>query len=311
MDELDRLIGGCGTPLASFLLDSIEEGLYILDLDMRIRYWSPGAERITGRAPDDVLGRTCSSRALEHVDEDGSACCDGKCRARAILADGRPRAAFLAIRHRNGWRVPVSSRMIPLRSDDGRIVGLADLFSDRSEHEKNRELLERYRSLSLVDPLTGVLNRRGIETCLDARMDEFTRHQWPFGIAFFDIDGFKQINDRHGHEVGDRVLVMVSRTLSLNIRSEDAVGRWGGEEFVVLFANAHDGELAPYADRLRMLVETSRLDGFDGGLGVTVSAGVAAITPQDTRSSLVDRADRCMYAAKRGGGNGVAVCSGC
>ena len=130
------------------------------------------------------------------------------------------------------------------------------------------------------------------------------RNNWPFGILFIDIDGFKSVNDTYGHEVGDQALKMVGQTLDKSSRYFDAVGRWGGDEFLAVTANIHNGRLREIAERFRMLVEKSVLGG-SLSLSVTVSIGGVLAREDDTVESLVRRTDEKLYQAKQSGRNCV------
>jgi diguanylate cyclase (GGDEF)-like protein len=153
--------------------------------------------------------------------------------------------------------------------------------------------------------LTGVANRRYGERFLRQRMEEFRRFRWPLGVIFFDIDDFKALNDRHSHHVGDLALRMVARTLQHNVRSVDQVGRWGGEEFLVILRNADRANLRRVADKLRMLVGESVF--WEGGnpVSVTLSGGATLARPGDSATTLVERADLLMYKSKKSGKNTV------
>jgi diguanylate cyclase (GGDEF)-like protein len=129
----------------------------------------------------------------------------------------------------------------------------------------------------------------------------------PFGVVFFDIDGFKRFNDEHGHEAGDVALQTVARTLAATIRPHDSAGRWGGEEFLVILANVQAGALKTLAERLCRMVRHSRIHVGRTAHQVTLSGGATLAMEGDTISTLVDRADALMYTRKRAGGNGVTT----
>ncbi|MFG0251896.1 MAG: GGDEF domain-containing protein, partial [Phycisphaerales bacterium JB038] len=118
-----------------------------------------------------------------------------------------------------------------------------------------------------------------------------------------DIDHFKRFNDTFGHEVGDRVLQMVAKTLTHACRSYDLAGRWGGEEFVVLAGRGEEAAVTALAERLRSLVAQSNLDCDEMQLGVTVSLGATVARPDDDAESLFERADRLLYQSKEAGRN--------
>jgi diguanylate cyclase (GGDEF)-like protein len=144
-----------------------------------------------------------------------------------------------------------------------------------------------------------------MERRLQSAVLEFQQQHIPFGVLFMDIDHFKRINDTYNHETGDQVLVMVANTLRHNMRSEDAVARWGGEEFVALLAGLDDTGLVVMAEKLRTLVERSFLRLKDQNVGVTISIGITLIRMDDTFKSVIDRADHNMYKSKQAGQNCV------
>jgi diguanylate cyclase (GGDEF)-like protein len=165
-------------------------------------------------------------------------------------------------------------------------------------HAHDREALERQ---SLVDPLTGVLNRRGIHGVLVRELARVARTPAPLSVLMVDVDRFKRINDEHGHAVGDTVLRHVARALEDTVRAADHVGRYGGDEFLVVLADADAADAALLVDRLRErgLPPLAVEGGAD--LLVSVSLGVATLQPDESVDELVARADAAMYRVKQRG----------
>ncbi len=163
---------------------------------------------------------------------------------------------------------------------------------------------ERLRQLALTDPLTGAGNRQKTENEIDAALNSAQRHDNVFSLLLFDIDNFKALNDTYGHNLGDEVLKRMVQRVGECLRESDILGRWGGEEFIVLMPNTDSAGAQILAERLLEQVE-----GTDFGLDetITISIGVAQWQPEDTRTALVARADEAMYAAKEGGRNQVCV----
>jgi diguanylate cyclase (GGDEF)-like protein len=156
----------------------------------------------------------------------------------------------------------------------------------------------RLQRLSTVDPLTGALNRRGLDGALPAGLVEGGKE---LCVALADIDHFKQVNDDHGHAVGDEVLKHVARCLSSVLRSGDAIVRYGGEEFVMLLADVGMGRAFKVAERARAAVARSPVQLGDATIHCTISVGVAERRGDETRDDLIARADAAMYAAKSAG----------
>jgi len=133
------------------------------------------------------------------------------------------------------------------------------------------------------------------------------RYGRPFGILFMDIDHFKKVNDLHGHDIGDKVLIMVSNTFMKNVRASDIVGRWGGEEFLAIIPNITEEQLHFTANKLRVLVEQSGFSLYSDIVQVTVSIGATLAQPKDTTETLLERADKLLYYSKANGRNRVSI----
>ncbi|SJZ97879.1 GGDEF domain-containing protein [Novilysobacter spongiicola] len=179
------------------------------------------------------------------------------------------------------------------------VAGFAYIFSYRTEEQ--RRLLE---GVAAMDPLTGALNRRGLDDELDAAMAEAMRTGSPVGLAVLDLDGFKQVNDENGHEAGDAVLLEFAGLVRELTRKSDRFFRLGGDEFALLVPGADADAMSRIAQAVRHAVQ-NRIAG--NGQPVTVSIGATIMLPGDTPGSWLHRADTAMYRAKREGSNRVVV----
>lgn len=289
------------------LINHMFDGVYFVDVERRISFWNAGAERITGYRAEDVIGTHCWDNILVHVDEHGGSMCCNRCPLAATIGDGKPRVVEAYLRHKQGHRVPVRVAAAPFRDGQGRIIGAVESFVDNSARLADLERIRQLEELAYLDALTGVANRRYLQMSLDARLAELHRNDWPFGFVMIDVDDFKRFNDLHGHEIGDAVLLMVARTLTGLCRPFDLIGRWGGEEFGIIVANADAMQTRRVAERARALVEQSGMDHGRERLSVTVSAGAAIARPDDDAHSLVRRADELMYESKSLGRNRVTT----
>ncbi|MFQ6131939.1 MAG: diguanylate cyclase [Armatimonadota bacterium] len=290
------------------LVDNLEDGVCFCDRERRITYWNSGAERISGLSASEVVGSRFSEEILTHVDERGRLLSTDECPLDAALADGDPRKAQAYLCHKQGHPIPVEARIWPLRDDEGRVVGAAELFTDNSPVVAAAlQHVDALRQMAYVDPVTGLSNRRHAVPILQARLEELQRYGWQFAVLLFDVDGFKEINDGYGHEIGDHVLKMVGQALEQNCRSSDFVARWGGDEFVGVLPIPEPEKLPAAGERFRLLVESCGLPLLPETLRVTVSVGATMARLEDTAEGLVDRADELMYQSKTGGGNSVTV----
>jgi diguanylate cyclase (GGDEF)-like protein/PAS domain S-box-containing protein len=289
------------------ILDHMYDRLYVVDRERKIQFWNRAAERITGYRAGEITGTCCADNVLIHVDDAGCSLCEGGCPLSATMADGRSRDAEIYLRHKEGHRIPAAVRVTPMTDETGAIVGGIELFSDISSRAALRLRIVELEKLALVDELTGLPNRRWLETQLDQRRQELVEHGVPFGVLFLDIDHFKAVNDTHGHGAGDRVLATVAETLLATARVFDSVGRWGGEEFIGVFPNVDLESLTRIAERMRALVGATLVPLNGSDLSITASVGGTLAQPQDSRATLIERADRAMYRAKRDGRNRVTM----
>ena len=289
------------------LLDQFFDGVYVVDRQRQIVFWNKCAERITGYGRDEVLGRCCADNILRHVSLEGQPLCENGCPLQATMLDAQTRTVDVYLHHKDGHRVSVQVRALPLRDEVGEIAGSIEIFVDTSRQEAMfRQLKELERSL-YQDELTGIGNRKFAEVRLSELMGAFTEHGQTFGVLFVDIDLFKRVNDIYGHPVGDRVIRLVARSLQNGLRPTDRVCRFGGEEFLCLLPNLTVEEMLQVGERLRMLVEQSGLDLPTGTLRASVSIGGALCRSGDTSFAVIERADQSMYRAKELGRNKVVV----
>lgn len=294
----------------SNMLENVHEGVYFVDLNSKITFWNKGAEQITGFASHEVLGMHCHNNILNHVDDFGNHICVNGCPLRETMRDGKPRNMEVYLHHKLGHRVRVALRAIPIVDEFG-IAGCVEMFSDITENKNmvfaNKYTDEELKKLALYDQLTGLPNRRYIENFIMSKISEFKNLEVPFGLAFMDIDNFRDFNNNFGHELGDEVLQTVAKTYMAMARQEDLIGRWGGEEFIYVFSNVNKRELGLLCEKMRMLVENSiiRKDGKEHR--VTISVGASIISENDDMNSIVKRADKCMYQSKSEGKNRVTI----
>jgi len=221
-----------------------------------------------------------------------------------------------------GSETPI--RFTSLHNDEvGELVRAAERF--REENVERHALIDRYRKLNEeleakvdqrtlalrssneelellanTDRLTGASNRRALDVALTAELDRSRRYESGLSVLFLDLDHFKEVNDRYGHGIGDQVLRGFVTELRRLLRDSDILGRWGGEEFIVICPETNASDVLHLADRIRARI--SEVD-FGGAGKITVSIGVAELSAEDNAQDLVDRADQALYEAKKAGRN--------
>lgn len=290
------------------IIDNLYDGIYFVDRDRTITYWNKGAERITGYSAAKAIGRGCRDNLLNHVTANGVELCTQNCPLAAVMEDGTEREAEVFLHHADGHRVPVLVRASALRDENGQIIGAIETFSKNALVTDTRRRLREMRRVAMTDPLTGIGNRRHLEGRLKAAIAVVQNSSSVAGLLFMDVDHFKQVNDTYGHNTGDDVLRMIANTLQYALRATDTLGRWGGEEFVAILYEVQNREnLQAIAEKVRALVEFSRLDTNGQGLSVTISIGGTLLVPTDNPDLLIQRADQLMYRSKQSGRNRVTI----
>lgn len=192
----------------------------------------------------------------------------------------------------------------------GRLVDHFETMANRVQlntrdlEQKVAQRTEELQRLARIDALTGLKNRRGLDELLEAEIERGHRSQQEFGLIWLDIDHFKAINDKHGHQAGDEILCRVALWLRANVRPYDHPGRWGGDEFVVLLSPCDPPTLERIASRICEGVEE---ESRKTGLPVTVSIGGYLCKPGDTSDTILRQADRALYQAKARGRNQVCI----
>jgi diguanylate cyclase (GGDEF)-like protein len=195
------------------------------------------------------------------------------------------------------------------------VLQLKDKVDRRNQelNEVNAKLSEanqRLEMLSVTDGLTGLFNHRHLHDLLSQEIMRARRAGYPISLIMADLDHFKRINDQLGHQVGDEALRLVSSWLSHGVREVDVVGRYGGEEFVVILTNCALADGVRVAEKLRaMVLEKALRPPFDAVGGITLSLGVAQLEPGMNGDQLVNAADQALYRAKQQGRNRVVSAS--
>jgi diguanylate cyclase (GGDEF)-like protein len=242
-----------------------------------------------------------------HVASNGCSLCLNGCPLGQTIADGHRRENEIYLQHKLGYRVPVSVRVAPITDGHGNIVGAVEVFSDISAKKHIERRVGELQDLVFLDALTGMPNRRYIELKVRQAIEEVGHFDRKIGLLMVDLDHFKQVNDEHGHLVGDDALIAVCQTLSHNLRVGNVMGRWGGEEFLIIVGGTTLERLRVFAERCRMLVAASAIPLPAGQLRVTVSVGATLVRQDDSVQSVIQRVDALMYQSKTDGRNRVTL----
>ncbi len=287
-------------------MENLWDAVYIVDRDKNIFYWSKSAEELTGYSSASVLGRKCGNDLLSHHCE-SAILCSVACPLQATLADGQIREAQVSLTRKDGVSIPVRVRTLPFLDDKGSIAGAVEVFRRLGGTDEIAHLLQELNNLANVDPLTKAARRNYGEAVVERALASFAALAIPFGVLLIDLDDFKTVNDTFGHAAGDCALACISDLIRQNLRTSDLLVRWGGDEFLIVASGTSLGSLAGIGEKLCRLAAETRLTHAETTFFVTISIGGTLPRQGDTVLSLVERADRQMYASKRLGKNRCTV----
>jgi diguanylate cyclase (GGDEF)-like protein/PAS domain S-box-containing protein len=289
------------------VLSELPVGVYFVDSDQRIVFWNRGAEEITGYLSQNVLGRHMAENFLEHVDSDNRRLEGPELPMMAAMRNGKIVEARVTVRHKEGHPVQVRLRAVPLRNDNGRLVGAAEYFEPTEPQpwqDQRKNVLEMH---GCMDPATGALNRAYTETQVQEHVETFAKHKVPFGLLAMQVDGLEQIKAKHGAGAMTAVFKLVGHTLLNGLRTPDQLGRWTDSEYLVLAAECGASEAVRVGERLRKMVNAAEVEWWGDHLRVTLSTGVAAAKFGDDSQAVVRRAERALLRAISEGGDRLVL----
>jgi diguanylate cyclase (GGDEF)-like protein/PAS domain S-box-containing protein len=272
--------------------DAVPDLIALIDTNYRIlRVNRAMAEKI-GSSFENIVGGHCYEvvHGLPHPPP--------FCPHVKLVASGKAERCEFVDAH---WGCTFDVTVTALRDASGTILGSVHVMRDITDRKQMELALQKAAS---TDRLTEIHNREKIEHELKKELERSRRYASPMSIVMFDIDHFKNINDTYGHSIGDLVLKDIARIVSDNIRSVDSVGRWGGDEFMVVLPETDSKAAGQVAEKLRLLIERSEINNIHG---ITSSFGVAQLETEESPSAIFKRVDDALYQAKRTGRNRVEI----
>ncbi len=283
------------------VLDNSIVGIYIADEERRIVYWNREAERISGRSKEDMIGVKCHEGGLDHVNMEGEHLCSSLCPYLKTYQDGKERSAKVFLRHKNGDRILVEAKFIPVFDDQHDLDFVMEQFREVGTKNVSDQMINQFSDAAQHDQLTGIPNRRFLDEYLSYQVLMRREIGQQNAVMFLDVDNFRKFNNTYGHEAGDLVLKELTKNVTSINRSGDVFGRWGGEEFMGFFSINDPAVIPAIAERYISAIRAMEIS-FEGqNLSVTASIGITCIREDDTPESVTKRADELMYHSKQAG----------
>ncbi|MCA2001992.1 MAG: diguanylate cyclase [Chloroflexi bacterium] len=285
----------------SAALEAAANAIAITDKTGVIQWVNPAWERLTGYSKEESVGHTprlirSGNHRPQFYEE----------MWKQILA-GKVWRGEMTNRRKDGSLYFEEQTITPVLDEQGNITHFIAIKQDITERKQTEAALER---MARTDSLTGFYNRRHLFELAGHEFDVARRYKQPLAVIMFDLDHFKEVNDTFGHITGDRILEQVAEAARAQLRDVDLVGRYGGEEFIILSPMTGARQARQFAERIRREVEALRIPTVHGEASVTLSFGIAEIIHDPMDSSIEDiirRADKALYAAKQGGRNRTVI----
>jgi PAS domain S-box-containing protein/diguanylate cyclase (GGDEF)-like protein len=275
------------------ILESLPNGVYVVDRQYKILFWNDGAEKITGYLRHEVIGQHCADNLLR-LHGDGNYQCGANCPLLGTMCDSPVRDALVLLRHKNGERVPVRVRSVPLRDADGSIIGVVESFDEQHPGADQRVHPNAQAVPNHIEQLTGISDHQSILAYLEACLLDFADDRIPFGVLRISIDDLKNFRAIHGAVAADRMVHMVAATLSKNLREGDIAGHWAEDHFIAILLDCPPASLAQMAAMLKVIIEAAAIPWWGDLLRATVSISGATVRPEDAVDSLLLRSEEAL-----------------
>ncbi|HSW49123.1 MAG TPA: PAS domain-containing protein [Bryobacteraceae bacterium] len=289
------------------ILESLDTGICILDRQRKITFWNDGAERITGYLRHEVIGRHCGASGLTHSDEQEVQVCASDCPVLEAMREGKRQSRTVLLPHRDGYRVPVWVHAVPVRDEDGRVIGVAESFEEKHPAAGAGSLAQHMADDGCLHDFSPDADDSLLASGLLDNLDEFSRRRIPFSLLCIQVDGAGQLSRTHGIQAAEKLAWVMAKSFLATLRTTDLVGRRGPDRLVVILAGCPEGAIMDVAERLQQLARLAAVRWWGRTIRATLSIGASAARPADTPDTILKRAEEALATCVSLGGNHVIV----
>jgi diguanylate cyclase (GGDEF)-like protein/PAS domain S-box-containing protein len=289
------------------IVRSLAEGILIENTEGAITFVNPTLEKLLGYAPGELIG--CHYTKILPEDEVERIAIKTKSRKSNKLEKYEARLLT-----KKGREIPVlvsAQSLFANKELKGVLTAIADVSPLKQLEKRLIESNLKLKDIASRDTLTGLWNRATILYFLEEELERGSRDHYPISIIITDIDLFKNVNDSYGHLIGDTVLINVCSAIRKNIRPYDRLGRFGGDELLIVLPNCGQEDALKIAERLRLSVSRAKANTMVGAIRTTISAGVTSSEsfPHPSANALIQWSDKALYEAKKRGRNSLVISS--
>ena len=284
------------------ILDGLQIGVSVLDLEKKIIFWSDGAEQITGYTRIDVLGHSCAESILLHCNQSSCQMCAGKCPMAMALHDVKAVEGMSFIHHKAGHWIPVHTWAIPLRNKRGSIIGIIQTFEDDSVVAAPEPVGRSSMARRWLDDITGLPTQTMMLSHLHTTLRAFTERQIPFSIVCLEAHEIGQFRARYGQEASKSILQVLAQALRNTVWPTDFVGHWSESRFLVILSGCVESALPSVCDRIAKMTASATIQWWGEKLSVKILIGQASAAASDTVESILQRAQPAPSGNQAGAG---------
>jgi len=289
------------------VLENLQTGVYLVDRERKIVFWNDGAQRITGYLPQDVVGRLPREHFLAPNGNTRATDSQASDPVNLVFRDGKASVAEVSILHKEGYRIPVVLRTVPIRDSHGAVIVAAESFDiNLSAHRRTR----RHASIAEgghLDAVACVPGKGFMEAQISEKLARFAQRRAHFAVLLIEPDQMDHFVKTLGKGVVPTILRVIAHAVENSLRPEDLVGRWSGNQFIALLEGCKETEVQNVGERIRRMIGDSEFEWWGDAFSVAAALGGAGARDGDTEELLLSRAQRSLAESVAAGGNRVTV----
>jgi PAS domain S-box-containing protein/diguanylate cyclase (GGDEF)-like protein len=274
------------------VLDSLLTGVYVVDRHGKVMLWNAGAERITGHLRQDVLGHPSPADILLTADANDNDLRGDAAPIAIALREGHPNTMQVSFLHNDGHRIPARLHTVPLRDAQNNIIGAVESFSEFHSTDDFLQCEGKLEQYGCLDRISGALNHGMVEAHLRETLVTFVQHPVPFSILCVGINDIDALRLRHGQGAIDTIVRVLGQSVEYCLRPTDFIGRWLDNEFLTILMECDGAEVKVIGQRVKQMVQQSRVQWWGDPLLLTVSIGYASARQGDTSDTMIWRAEK-------------------
>ena len=289
------------------ILDGLQIGVSVLDLEKKIVFWSDGAEEITGYSRIDVLGHGCAENILLHCNQNSCEMCTGQCPLASAQREGKPMEAMSFIHHKSGHRMQVHTWAIPLRDKHGSIIGIIQTFEGEFALGSPGPNDVSMRERGCLDETTGLPNEAMMHAHLREMLGTFEELRISFGVVCLELSELAKFRARYGQVATRSMLQVLARTLKNSVWATDFVGRWSEDRFLAILSGCQAGALQVVSQRILNMAASASIQWWGEQLQLGVAIGSTVSMAGDNVETILHRTQDGLPGSQADTAQGAAL----